>query len=180
MRSAVGSTMECMESNTKITWAMVGVAAAARLIPHPWNFTPIVALALYAGARSPKLRSGVGITLAAFLLSDAVLGFHKGMWFVYAAALIPVLLGSLLRRHESLGTIAAAGLVSNLSFFAITNFMVWTGSMYPHTMAGLSACFTAAIPFYGNQVMGDALFITALFGLDPLVRRWTRSSLQTA
>lgn len=171
--------MECMESNTKITWAMVGLAAAARLIPHPWNFTPLVALALYAGARSPKLRAGVGVTLAAFLLSDAILGFHKGMWFVYGAAMIPVLLGSLLRGRESVGTVVAAGLLSNLSFFAITNFMVWTGSMYPHTMAGLSACFTAAIPFYGNQLMGDALFVAVLFGFDPLVRRWARPALQT-
>ena len=169
-----------MEANKKITLAMVGLAAAARLIPHPWNFTPLVALALYAGARSEKLRSAIGITLAAFVLSDAVLGFHKGMWFVYAAALVPVLLGSLLRRHESFGTLVGAGLLSNLSFFAITNFMVWTGSMYPHTMAGLSACFTAAIPFYGNQLMGDVLFIAVLFGIDPLVRRWARPALQTA
>lgn len=173
--------MECMEANKKITLAMIGLAAAARLIPHPWNFTPIVALALYAGARSTKLRTGVGITLAAMVLSDAVLGFHKGMWFVYAAALVPVLLGSLLRNREGVGTIVAAGLLSNLSFFAITNFMVWaSGAMYPHTLAGLGTCFTLAIPFYGNQLMGDALFITALFGLDPLVRRLTRPSFQPA
>ncbi len=170
-----------MEANKKITWAMVGLAAAARLIPHPWNFTPIVALGLYSGARSAKLRVGMGITLAALVLSDAVLGFHKGMWFVYAASLIPVLLGSLLRRRESVGTVAAAGLLSNLSFFAITNFMVWAmGSLYPHTMAGLSTCFVAGIPFYRNQLMGDALFIAVLFGVDPLVRRWARPALQTA
>ncbi len=170
-----------MEANKKITAAMIGLAAAARLIPHPWNFTPIVALALYSGARSTKLRTGIGITLAALLLSDAVLGFHKGMWYVYAAALIPVLLGSLLRNREGVGTVVAAGLLSNLSFFAITNFMVWaSGSMYPHTLAGLSTCFTLAIPFYGNQLMGDALFVAALFGLDPLVRRWTRPVLQAA
>jgi hypothetical protein len=172
--------MVFMEANKKITWALVGLAAAARLIPHPWNFTPIVALGLYAGARSTKLRTGILMTLAALLLSDAVLGFHKGMWFVYAASLVPVVLGSLVRRHESVGTVVAAGLVSNLSFFATTNFFVWTGSMYPHTTAGLSACFAAAIPFYGNQLMGDALFVAVLFGLDPLVRRWTRPALQTA
>jgi hypothetical protein len=170
-----------METNKKITWALVGLAAVARLVPHPWNFTPIVALGLYSGARSTRMRVGIGMTLAALLLGDAVLGFYKGMWYVYAAALVPVLLGALLRRREGLGTVVAAGLLSNLSFFAITNFMVWaTGSMYPHTTAGLGACFTAAIPFYGNQLIGDVVFVGALFGGDALVRRWARPALQTA
>ena len=175
------STIVRMNANKKIALAMVGLAAAARLVPHPWNFAPVVALGVYSGARWPKLRAGMGITLAALLVSDAVLGFYAGMWYVYAASLIPVLLGSLVRRRESIPTIVAAGLASNLSFFVITNFMGWAvGALYPHTVAGLSACFTAAIPFYGNQVLGDAFYMVALFGGDALLRRWARPALQTA
>jgi len=173
--------MERMEANKKITLAMVGLAAAARLVPHPWNFAPIVALGVYTGAKSSKLRTGVGITLAALLVSDAVLGFYNGMWYVYAASLIPVLLGSLLRKREGFGTIVAAGLASNLSFFVVTNFVGWAaGTLYPHTSAGLGACFTAAIPFYGNQLLGDAFYMVALFGGDAVLRRWARPVLRTA
>jgi len=175
--------MDRMEASKKITLAMIGLAAVARVVPHPWNFWPVVAMALYCGARWTKLRTGIGITLAALLVSDAILGFYPGMLWYYIPSLIPVLFGWLVRRHENVGTIVAAGLASNLSFFAVSNFLVWatgTGATYPHTSAGLAACFTAAIPFYKNQLMGDAFYMVALFGGDALLRRWARPVLRTA
>lgn len=78
-----------MEVNKKVGAAMVVLGASARLIPHPWNFTPMMAIALYAGAKSGKLRTGVLVTLAALFVSDAIMGFYQGMWWVYATSLIP-------------------------------------------------------------------------------------------
>jgi hypothetical protein len=83
-----------------------------------------------------------------------------------------VFLGKLLRDRSAAGVIAAAAFASSLSFFLITNFMVWvTGSMYPHTIGGLWACFLAGIPFYRNQILGDAFYTVAMFGGYALIHR---------
>ena len=160
-----------MAENKNIYPALIGIGAVARLIPHPWNFTPLMAVGLYAGAKSTKLRTGVLVTVLALLLSDAVLGFYRGMWYVYAASLVPVLLGRFIKK-DSVGAIVPAALLSSLSFFAITNFMVWaTGHLYPHTASGLSACFVAALPFYRNQLLGDLCYTVAFFGSHAFLSR---------
>jgi hypothetical protein len=93
------------------------------------------------------------------------MGFYSGFWYVYGAALIPVLLGRFIRNRRSAGAIAAAALASSLSFFVVTNFMVWAnGRLYAHTAAGLAACFLAGLPFYQNQLLGDGFYTVALFG----------------
>src|ERR1700691_2989636 len=157
----------------KRLWIVVVVlGACARLVPHPWNFTPMVAISLFAGSHSRKVSSGVLATLLALALSDAVLGFYSGFWYVYAAALIPVFLGKFIHERSGAGVIAAAAFVSSLSFFLITNFMVWaTGNVYPHMIGGLSACFLAGIPFYRNQILGDAFYTAAIFGGYALIDR---------
>jgi hypothetical protein len=170
-----------MDENKKIAPMLVGLGALARLIPHPWNFTPMMALGLYAGAKSNRLRTGCLVTILALFLSDAVMGFYRGMWYVYAASLIPVLLGRFIRRQDSWTAILPAALLSSLSFFAITNFMVFaTGHLYPHTASGLSACFVAGIPFYRNQVLGDALYTAVLFGGHAVISRYVRPLPRTA
>ena len=164
-----------MEENKNIFPALVGLGVVARLIPHPWNFTPMMALGLYAGAKSTKLRTGVLVTVLALLLSDALIGFYRGMWYVYAASLVPVLVGRFIRRKDSVSTIVPAALLSSLSFFAITNLMVWaTGPLYPHTASGLVACFVAALPFYRNQLLGDVCYTVALFGSHAFISRLVR------
>ena len=154
-----------METGKRWWIAMVVLAACARLLPHPWNFTPLIAIGLFAGHRARHAGTGVLATLSALALSDAVLGFDSGFWYVYAALLIPVALGRWTRNVNSVGAITAAALGSSMSFFLITNFMVWAvGRLYPHTLAGLAASYVAGIPFYQNQLMGDAFYTLALFG----------------
>src|ERR1700735_3361384 len=137
-----------MEIPKRLWIGMVVLGACARLLPHPWNFTPLMAIALFAGSHARKGGTAVLATLFALALSDAVMGFYSGFWYVYAAALIPVLLGRLIHNHEGAGAIAAAASVSSLSFFLVTNFMVWaTGQLYPRSMDGLSACFLCVLVF---------------------------------
>jgi hypothetical protein len=160
---------------------MVVLGACARLVPHPWNFTPLIAIGLFAGSHARKASTGVFATLLALVLSDAVLGFYPGFWYVYAAALIPVLLGRLIRDRSGESVIAAAALASSVSFFVITNFMVWaTGQMYPHTIGGLSACYLAGIPFYRNQGLGDAFYSLAIFGGYAVIHRLSQPARQAA
>jgi hypothetical protein len=170
-----------MENGKRLWIAMVLLCAAARVLPHPWNFTPLMAIGLFSGYQASKATTGVLVTLSALVLSDAVLGFHTGFWWVYGAALVAVLFGRLTRNRGGAGAIAAAALASSLSFFLITNFMVWaTSGMYPVTLTGLGACFTAAIPFYQNQFAGDAVYTLALFGGYALLKRSFHPAHQAA
>lgn len=160
---------------------MVVLVASTRLIPHPWNFTPLIAIGLFAGSHARRASTGVLTTLLALVLSDAVLGFYPGFWYVYAAALIPTLLGRLIRDRSGASAVAAAALASSVSFFAITNFFVWaTGQMYPHTIGGLSACYLAGIPFYRNQALGDAFYCLAIFGGYAVIHRLLQPARQLA
>ena len=120
---------QAMEIPKRLWIGMVVLGACARLLPHPWNFTPLMAIALFAGSHARKAGTAVWATLFALALSDGVMGFYSGFWYVYAAALIPVLLGRLIHNHEGAGAIAAAAIASSLSFFLITNSMVWALSL---------------------------------------------------
>jgi hypothetical protein len=164
-----------MEFSKRLWIGMVVLGACARLLPHPWNFTPLIAIGLFAGSQARFAATGVLATLSALALSDAVMGFYSGFWYVYGAMLIPVLLGRLIRNRDGVLAIVAAALGSSVSFFLITNFMVWaTYSLYPHTIAGLATCFAAGIPFYQNQLLGDAFYTAALFGGYAVLTRMLR------
>ena len=109
------------------------------------------------------------------------MGSYPGFWYVYAAALIPVLLGRLIRDRRGASVVAAAALTSSVSFFVITNFMVWaTGQMYPHTIGGLSACYLAGIPFFRNQALGDAFYTVAIFGGYAVIHRLYQPAREVA
>ena len=175
------SRMVRMDASKKIVIAMIGLGACARLVPHPWNFTPILAIGLYSGVQAAKLRTGVVATLLALLLSDLIMGLYGGMWYVYAAWLVPVLIGRLVRRRPGVTALAAGALAASLSFFVTTNFMVWaTGHLYARTAPGLVACFAAALPFYQNQFLGDAFYTALLFGGHALLQRLARPKVLAA
>jgi len=170
-----------MEIPKRLWIGMVVLGACARLVPHPWNFTPMMAIGLFAGSQARKVSTGVLATLSARVLSDAVLGFYPGFWYVYGTALIPVLLGRLTRNRSDAGAIAAAAIASSFSFFLITNFMVWAADrLYPLTIGGLSECYLAGIPFYRNQVLGDAVYTVAIFGGYAILNRLCQPARQAA
>jgi len=158
---------------------MIFAAAAARLIPHPPNFTPIAALALFGGAHFADKRLAFAVPLAALLLSDAALGFYPGMPAVYASFALVVVLGLGLRRRHAPrpivgAALAGAALAGSVLFFLLTNFAVWlAGGLYPRTAAGLTECYIAAVPFFGHTVLGDLFFTAVLFGGFALAqKRW--------
>lgn len=153
--------------------AMIFAAAASRLVPHPWNCTPLIALALFAGARLDKPGWALAATLGSLALGDLALGLfpYPGMAWVYGTAAAIVVLGRALRRRAGVSATLAATLGGGFAFYAVTNFGVWTaGQLYPRTWAGLASCYAAGLPFYRNQVAGDLFFTAVLFGLHWLGR----------
>ena len=143
----------------------IAAAAALRLVPHPPNFSPIDAMALFSGAYLGRKTLAVAAPLAALLLSDLVLGFYPGMLFQYVAVVLIVLLGAAALRKIGVLRVAGAGLASSILFFTVSNFGVWLVSgMYARTLEGLGACYAAAIPFFQNTVGGDLFYAALLFG----------------
>lgn len=144
---------------------MVLVAAFSRLIPHPWNFTAVGAMALFGGAYFSSKRQSLLIPMAALLLSDLVLGFHSTMIYVYLAFALVVVMGWALREERSALRIGTLSLVTSSLFFLISNFGVWAmGGLYTQNWQGLVQCYGAAIPFFDNQIFGDLFFSALLFG----------------
>jgi hypothetical protein len=157
--------------------AFIFVVALVRLLPHPSNFAPITAMAVFGGVRFRNRIVAVFAPLLALLLSDMAhqvlcaygltpdWGFYKGMWVVYGTTALIVLMASVARGTRSPWIIAATTLAGSCIFFVVTNFAVWAGGgMYPQTLEGLGMCYAAGLPFFGNGVLGDLTFATVLFG----------------
>ena len=161
--------------NTRIIVLLSAILAAAalRLVPHPPNFTPIGAMALFSGAYLGR-RGPVALAapLGALLLSDLVLGFYRGMPTVYFSVALVVLIGAVALRRVSPLRVGGAAIASSILFFVLTNFGMWLSSgFYPRTLAGLQACYVAAIPFFQNTVAGDLFYAALLFGGFALLER---------
>ncbi len=161
-----------MELRITTIVGMIVFAALTRLLPHPPNFTAVSALALFAGAQLADRRLALLAPLAALFLTDLVLGLHQGMLLVYGCVAIMVLVGGLLGPQGSVLRTAGAALAGSVLFFGVTNFGVWAfDGLYAPTLAGLAACYVAAVPFFQNAVAGDLFFTAALFGGLALLRR---------
>lgn len=145
--------------------AVILFGALMRLLPHWPNFTPIAAMALFGGTYIKKKHLAFLIPVAALLISDLFLGFHKWMIAVYISFALVVALGFWLRNRVKVTSVLVATLSSSILFFIITNFAVWIGSpFYPQNMAGLLECYTLAIPFFNNGVLGDLFYSSVFFG----------------
>jgi hypothetical protein len=166
------SQKENLLYRTLLALALIVLAAALRIAPHPWNFTPVGAMALFSGAALRDRRLAFLFPLVALFAGDAFIGFHKLIPVVYTSFLINVAIGLCLRDRRTFVRISLATLLGAIQFFLVTNFAVWQflGS-FPHTASGLLACYVAGIPFFWNTLAGDALYATLLFGSFALAER---------
>jgi len=135
---------------------VIVIASFARILPHWPNVTPIAAMALFGGVYFNRKIIAFLIPLIALLLSDFIIGFHNTMWSVYAAFIITVGIGLIIRNKVNSKSIIIASLSSSVLFFIITNFAVWCTGMvgYPMNFSGLMLCYDAALPFFRNEILG--------------------------
>lgn len=154
--------MSAMSSYLMVV-GMVLLCAISRLLPHPPNFTPVAAIALFAGATLASTRIALLVPLLGMMLSDLVIGMHGLAMVVYGALALNVLLGRWLQGKPSVFGIAGASVAGATVFFLITNFGCWVqaGNL---TIAALVKCYVAAIPFFGNTLAGDVTFTAIIFG----------------
>lgn len=161
--------------------AVVAFGAFIRLIPHPPNFSPIAAMALFGGAYFARKGWAILLPLLAMLVSDLALGFHPLMPAVYLSFVLIGCLGVSLSKNRSPVRIGMTSFAGSMLFFLVTNFAYWaqSGGLYPKTFAGLLACYTAALPFLQNSVAGDLVYSSVMFGAFALAEK-TFSQLQPA
>ena len=166
------SEKENLLYRTLLALAIIALAAALRIAPHPWNFTPVGAMALFSGAIIRNRRLAFLFPILALFAGDIFVGFHKLMPVVYASFLVSVAIGFWLRDRRTVGRIGLATLLGAIQFFLITNFAVWAfGLSYPRSSAGLLACYIAGIPFFWNTLAGDAVYAALFFGGFALAER---------
>lgn len=154
------------------------LAAFSRLIPHPFNFTAVGAMALFGGSMLTDKKLGFIIPLVALWISDVLLdnliysqyfdGFvwiRPGFYWVWGTFALVTVLGMFLIKKLNLLSVAVASVSSATLFFLVTNFGAWLGStLYPQNFAGLIEAYVAGLPFYRNDVLGTLFYSGVLFG----------------
>ncbi len=176
--------------------SLIGIillAAVSRLLPHPPNFSPVEAVALFGGAYFAQRMTAIWVPLAAMFISDLALGLinggsyseyflSAGFGLVYLCIALSTVLGFGLRGRVTGMRVLGYSLLGSVLFFLVTNFGAWLGSpLYPATGAGLAAAYVAGIPFFQNTLLGTLFYSTLMFGTFAALRRHNPGlALQTA
>jgi len=160
-------------------------ATFSRLIPHPWDFTPIGAIALFGAAYFSNRLIAFIIPLISIWLGDLVMNntiyasfHHNKLWvfpssfpWEYAGFMLITLVGLVMLKKVKITSVLGASVVASVLFFLVSNFGCWLGNVaYPQTITGLIACYTAGIPFFWNTLAGDLFYTGVLFGVFELAK----------
>ena len=144
------------------------IAALMRLIPHPPNFVPITAIAIFAGIKINNIKYAYFVPISVMLISDMFIGFYSISIFVYLAFIL-ITTYSFMAKSYRIKNI----LLSSLMFFIITNFGVWLLGGYTYSVEGLILCYTMAIPFFANSILADLFFSGILyFGFKKVEKKY--------
>jgi hypothetical protein len=156
-----------LSAPAKNDWIAVGLIAlgiVARLVPHPWNATPVMAIALFAGTYLSK-RWAIILPLVIVASTDLLLGWHATVPFTWGAFALTGMLAWWVRARPGPWRILGGAATGSTLFFLLTNFGVWlAGDLYPWTADGLWQCYVAAVPFFRGTVLGDLVWAGLLFG----------------
>ena len=148
----------------RISFGILVVLAASRFVPHPPNFTSLLALSFYVPALLG--RKFIPAVMASFLLTDLVIGFHSVTFFTWGCVLIIGLISKFFLF--SIYSRIFGALTGAIIFFILTNFGVWLLGNYEYSFDGLILCYLMAIPFFTNTIISTftfSLIIEFLFSL---------------
>ena len=144
---------------------LILILALARLIPHPPNFTPIIAVAIMSGYFFKNINLSFLTLVVAMLIGDLFIGFYENMIFVYASLLLITFVFYKISKKINFKSLFIYGFIGSLIFFIISNFGVWAlGSpgvydiVYEKNLNGLVECYILAIPFFGNTFLSTVIF----------------------
>ncbi|MBI2021733.1 hypothetical protein HYS93_02490 [Candidatus Daviesbacteria bacterium] len=160
---------------------MILIGVVLRLLPHPPNFAPITAIALFSGVYLPKKFAFV-LPISALFISDLSIGFYGlDMISVYGSFLLIGLIGLWLKPHKNPLLIFGATLFSSTLFYLLTNLAVWANpvSTYSKDLTGLLQSYISAIPFYKNTLLGDIFYTATFIGGFELIKKYAKTRLSS-
>lgn len=158
-------------SNVLIAVALITFVVCLRLLPHPANFAPVAAVAIFGGAVLPR-RIAIWVPLLAMMASDLIIGLHSLVLLTWGCYALTALASSYIMRRPSLIRGGSLAISASIGFFVVTNFGVWlTSGMYAHTWAGFIRCYEMALPFFRNTILSDLIYTAAIFGVYALALR---------
>jgi uncharacterized membrane protein len=163
--------MKLRTINLLIAACLIGLAILLRVLPHPANFAPIAAVAIFGGAILPK-RFALSVPLAAMMASDLIIGLHSLVLVTWGCFALIALAANRWLKNGNIATGVLLTISGSVFFFVVTNFAVWVNSgMYAHNWSGLVRCYTLALPFFRNTFLGDAIYTGSLFLVYALATR---------
>ena len=138
---------------------LILILAASRLMPHPYNFTPIIAMAIMGNYFFRNIYLSFSIVLFSMLLSDIFIGFYNHMLFVYLPIIFIVFVFYKLNKKINIKNLFVFGFAGSFIFFAISNFGVWLlTDFYEKNFHGLIECYIMAIPFFKHTLASTLIF----------------------
>jgi len=152
---------------------LILIGMSARLLPHPANFTPITAVAIFGSLYLPK-KYALIIPAITMLISDIFIGFYNPiiMLSVYSGFIIASLIALGIRKNINFGTILGSVILSSIIFFLLTNAAVcFFGTIYPRNLDGLFESYKMALPFFRNSLLGDLFYTGILVGGFEAIKR---------
>ena len=154
-----------LKNNLKVLMlpvSLILVLSFSRLIPHPYNFTPILAVGIFGGFYFKNFILSLFIVISSMFVGDLVIGFHSTMIFTYSALAAAVAIGIFIKKFN-FKEIIFSGLSSSVIFFLITNFGSWlTMAMYEKSFTGLLQSYMMGIPFFHNTLLSTLIYLVVL------------------
>ena len=172
-----------MKKNIILIVALIGIGLIGRIIPHPYNFTPMTAIALLSAYAFKNKWIAIGLPLLSFWISDLIINnfvyagyyenfriFSPSLLWVYGSILCISIMGRFAINNVGPKQVGLSSIAGSSIFFILSNFGVWaTSAMYAKSFIGLVQCYTFAIPFLGGTLLGDLVYSTILFSSYSLV-----------
>ena len=144
--------------------SLILILAFARLIPHPPNFTPIIAVAIMSSYFFRNIYLSFVVIIISMLLADIFIGFYGHIFFVYLSLLLITAVFTQIGRTIKIGNLFIFGFFGSLIFYLVSNFGVWALSgMYEQNLVGLVECYILALPFFTNTFLSTIFFSYAVF-----------------
>ena len=150
--------------------SLILILAFSRLIPHPPNFTPIIAVAIMSGYFFRNIYLSLGTVIISMILADIFIGFYENMFSVYLSLLLITFIFFKISKKINFKNLIVYGFAGSLLFFIVSNFGVWaSGSLgvydipYEKNIKGLVECYILAIPFFGNTFLSTLIFSYPVF-----------------
>ena len=161
---------------------LILILAFARLIPHPPNFTPIIAVAILSSYFFKNINISILTLLVAMLISDIFIGFYENIIFVYVSLLLITFIFHKISNKINYKNLILYGFAGSVTFFIISNFGVWIlGSpglndiAYEKSLNGLIECYIMAIPFFGNTFLSTLIFAYPAVFVYKFLPAWSSS-----